>query len=161
MSSNALKEIERVKLKDREYMSLEGWSSRKHFQNQTIAGLWEFDKLVNYMYTIYDRKLDTIDRVSASTLTSQEFVDKYERMNIPVIITDSTKDWNVFTFMYTIQINRYWTFEEMYRRYGDVNFKIAEDDKGSKLRVPLKYFLEYMVYNQDDSPLYLFERYKI
>jgi hypothetical protein len=33
MSSNALKEIERVKLKDREYMSLEGWSSRKHFQN--------------------------------------------------------------------------------------------------------------------------------
>jgi histone arginine demethylase JMJD6 len=35
----------------------------------------------------------------------------------------------------------------MYRRYGDVNFKIAEDDKGSKLRVPLKYFLEYMVYN--------------
>jgi histone arginine demethylase JMJD6 len=39
-----------------------------------------------------------------------------------------------------------------------VNFKIAEDDKGKKLRVPLRYFMEYLVYNQDDSPLYLFER---
>lgn len=38
-----------------------------------------------------------------------------------------------------------------------MNFKIAEDDDGKKLRVPMKYFLEYMVHNQDDSPLYLFE----
>lgn len=34
---------------------------------------------------------------------------------------------------------------------------MGEDDKGYKLRVPFKYYLEYLVYNKDDSPLYLFE----
>ena len=58
-------------------------------------------------------------------------------------------------------MDRYWTFEELYRRYSEVNLKIAEDSNGSKLRIPMKYFLEYLVYNQDDSPLYLFERYII
>lgn len=38
-----------------------------------------------------------------------------------------------------------------------MNFKVAEDNKGKKLRIPLKYFLEYLIYNKDDSPLYLFE----
>lgn len=58
-------------------------------------------------------------------------------------------------------MDRYWTFEEMYKRYGNVNFKIGEDDKGKKLRITLKHYFEYMINNTDDSPLYLFERYSI
>ena len=38
-----------------------------------------------------------------------------------------------------------------------MKFKVGEDDDGYKLRVQLKYYLEYLVYNKDDSPLYLFE----
>lgn len=38
-----------------------------------------------------------------------------------------------------------------------MKFKIGEDDDGYKLRVPLKYYFEYLVYNKDDSPLYMFE----
>lgn len=38
-----------------------------------------------------------------------------------------------------------------------MELKIGEDDDGKKLRVKLKYFLEYLVKNKDDSPLYLFE----
>lgn len=34
---------------------------------------------------------------------------------------------------------------------------MGEDDDGNKLRVPFKYYLEYLIYNKDDSPLYLFE----
>ena len=34
---------------------------------------------------------------------------------------------------------------------------MGEDDDGYKLRTPLKYYLEYLVHNKDDSPLYLFE----
>ena len=34
---------------------------------------------------------------------------------------------------------------------------MGEDDDGYKLRVPFKYYLEYLVNNKDDSPLYLFE----
>lgn len=49
----------------------------------------------------------------------------------------------------------------MYQLYKDTEFKIGEDDKGKKLRIPFKYFLEYLVYNKDDSPLYLFERYNV
>ena len=46
----------------------------------------------------------------------------------------------------------------MYKRYGNVSFKIGEDDKGKKLKIPMKYYLEYLIHNTDDSPLYLFER---
>lgn len=35
--------------------------------------------------------------------------------------------------------------------------KVGEDDEGLTLRLDLKYFFEYLVYNRDDSPLYLFE----
>ena len=38
-----------------------------------------------------------------------------------------------------------------------MKFKIGEDNDGYKLRVPFKYYLEYLIYNKDDSPLYLFE----
>ena len=35
--------------------------------------------------------------------------------------------------------------------------KVGENDDGKTLRIEFKYFLEYLVYSQDDSPLYLFE----
>ena len=47
--------------------------------------------------------------------------------------------------------------QEVYQRYKDVEFKIGEDDEGHKIRVKLKYFFEYLIFQKDDSPLYLFE----
>ena len=34
---------------------------------------------------------------------------------------------------------------------------MGEDDDGHKLRLRLKYFYEYLIYQKDDNPLYLFE----
>jgi histone arginine demethylase JMJD6 len=34
---------------------------------------------------------------------------------------------------------------------------VGESDAGKKLKVTLKEYIEYMIYNRDDSPLYLFE----
>ena len=45
----------------------------------------------------------------------------------------------------------------MYKRYKEAKVKIGEDDDGYKIKVYFKYYLEYLVYNKDDSPLYLFE----
>ena len=36
-------------------------------------------------------------------------------------------------------------------------FKIGESDSGRKLKVTLAEYIEYVFYNRDDSPLYLFE----
>ena len=45
----------------------------------------------------------------------------------------------------------------MYERYKDTKFKVGEDDDGYKIRMKFKYFLEYLVYQKDDNPMYLFE----
>lgn len=36
-------------------------------------------------------------------------------------------------------------------------FKIGESDSGRKLKVTMKEYIEYCLFNRDDSPLYLFE----
>jgi len=36
-------------------------------------------------------------------------------------------------------------------------FKVGESDSGRKLKVTLKEYIEYALFNRDDSPLYLFE----
>lgn len=41
--------------------------------------------------------------------------------------------------------------------YSESKFKIGESDSGRKLKVTLREYVEYMLYNRDDSPLYLFE----
>src|SRR5207249_2766495 len=50
----------------------------------------------------------------------------------------------------------YWK-TDLNQRYKDEKFKVGEDDEGYPVRIKLKYFLEYLVNQQDDSPLYLFE----
>ena len=42
-------------------------------------------------------------------------------------------------------------------RFGDSLFKVGESDSGRKLKVTMKEYLEYTLFNRDDSPLYLFE----
>ena len=36
-------------------------------------------------------------------------------------------------------------------------FKCGETDEGRRLKVTLKEYIEYAIYNRDDSPLYMFE----
>ena len=46
---------------------------------------------------------DQIDRVDAANLTVQDFIEKYEKPNLPVIIRGLGKE--------CINIKKYWTFE--------------------------------------------------
>lgn len=42
-------------------------------------------------------------------------------------------------------------------RFGESLFKVGESDSGRKLKVTMKEYIEYTLFNRDDSPLYLFE----
>ena len=42
-------------------------------------------------------------------------------------------------------------------RFTESMFKCGETDSGRKLKVTLKEYIEYALYNRDDSPLYMFE----
>jgi histone arginine demethylase JMJD6 len=91
---------------------------------------------------------DEIERVHVNDITVEEFVEKFERPSRPVIIQGIADTWPAF---------KKWTFRKLLKKYADSKFKIGESDSGKKLKVTLKEYLEYTMYNRDDSPLYLFE----
>ena len=47
--------------------------------------------------------------------------------------------------------------KNLYEKYKDCKLRCGEDDEGYALRVRLGNIFEYIMYNRDDSPLYLFE----
>ena len=47
--------------------------------------------------------------------------------------------------------------QELIRRFGSSLFKCGESDSGRKLKATLREYIEYALYNRDDSPLYMFE----
>ena len=52
-----------------------------------------------------------------------------------------------------------WTVESLLNdpELSERNFKCGEDDDGYTIRIKLRYFIEYMIHNRDDSPLYIFD----
>lgn len=75
-------------------------------------------------------------------------MEKYETPSIPVIIDGVVDKWKA---------KDEWTFDKLYKNYGESKLRVGEDDDGYALRMKFKYFIEYMIFNKDDSPLYLFE----
>jgi len=73
---------------------------------------------------------------------------KYEYGSKPVIITGVADNWKA---------KDRWSFKVLLERFGSSMFKIGESDSGRKLKVTLAEYIEYVFYNRDDSPLYLFE----
>ena len=61
----------------------------------------------------------------------------------PFILTEPVREWPVY---------REWSTEAMLEKYGDVSFRAEAVDW------PLRTYVDYMSNNQDESPLYLFDR---
>ena len=61
----------------------------------------------------------------------------------PFILSDPVREWPIY---------QEWSTEAMLERYGDVIFR------AEAVNWPLKTYVEYMNDNQDESPLYLFDR---
>ena len=89
-----------------------------------------------------------IPRIQARTTSVSDFLENYERPYRPVIIQGVPEEegWNA---------SAKWQPSELYRNYADAKFKCGEDDDGYAVKIKMKYFLEYMRQQKDDSPLYV------
>lgn len=94
------------------------------------------------------KPVGTLAYESAATLSVEDFIAKYERPNLPVVISGLADEWRA---------SREWTFEKLYRRHRHGKFKVGEDDDGFPVKVKFKYFARYLAHQRDDSPLYIFD----
>ncbi|CAI2370959.1 unnamed protein product [Moneuplotes crassus] len=92
---------------------------------------------------------ENIPRVHCDDLSVEDFIENYQIPNKPVIIEGCADDWPAM---------KSWNFKQLYEDFGEVDFEIGEDEIGTPVTVKLKEYLQYMVFNHDDSPMYLFHR---
>ena len=90
-----------------------------------------------------------IPRVHTNDLSVEEFIEKYQIPNKPVIIEGLADEW---------QAMKKWNFAQLYEDYGDIQFEVGEDSVGTPVTVSMKEYIQYMIFNRDDSPFYLFQR---
>jgi hypothetical protein len=107
MSENAEREIKEAKLKDRSYLNLNEWGKLNYYK----------DNWCQKMFEIFSKAENQLDYINYEETTVEDFRNKYEKLNIPVIIKGNTKDWKAQSL---------WAFDVKY--LFKLNFRICTDD---------------------------------
>lgn len=94
------------------------------------------------------RAPESIERVQIDNITPEEFIERFDKPQKPVIIEGMLSGWPGM---------QKWSLEYFDMVYRRGLFKVGEDDKGRKIRMRMKHFIDYCRHQNDDSPLYLFE----
>lgn len=123
----------RPKLKD---WSRDGFATRRNV---------EFLSLRNV-----NRGARDIGRLDARISGIHDFRQRFEIPNFPCIIENipTSEGW---------QAQHNWNLKQLRKNFKDRLFKVGEDDDGYKVKAKLKYFIDYIKHNKDDSPLYVFD----
>lgn len=108
---------------------------------------WTAHKYANH-FEEYLKCNDNVERINESEVSPHEFIDKYEKIYKPVVITNVQTAWKA---------NTKWTMDRLAKKYRNQKFKCGEDNEGYSVKMKMKYYVEYMKTTQDDSPLYIFD----
>ncbi len=134
MDPRTIKKIGKLKQKVRTDIKLGHWNRFNY--HETVG-----DDLEKF-------KPDFIRRVHVDDISQKEFIESYEKPRRPCMLKGICEKWPAW---------KRWLPENFQSVYKDVKFKCGEDDEGYAVRIKLKYFMEYMRNQKDDSPVYLFE----
>lgn len=97
---------------------------------------------------VYDKQTVPIARVRYSDLTPESFHERFAARDCPVIVEGAASHWPAM---------QAWSLDRLERRFRHVTIRVGEDDKGKKMRMKFKYFVDYIRHQRDDNPLYMFE----
>lgn len=129
-----------IKREHRAELPLRGWHKLRLYKDDSFLDDWV--KEPDSVSTM------NVDRINASDISVEEFMEKYEKPAVPVIILGCADNWDAL---------KNWNFTDLLKKYKKCKLKVGEDDDGYPLKMKLKYFIEYLLFNKDDSPLYLFQ----
>lgn len=84
-----------------------------------------------------------------SKLTPKQFIDEYESLNKPLILTDAMDSWKA---------KKKWTVEGFSKHYGDKLLKSnATGSDGHCFKMTFNEYMKYCKDNHDEKPIYLFD----
>lgn len=98
---------------------------------------------------LYDSQTVPIPRVKWCDVTDQWFEENFARQNRPVILEDAAAHWPAMNF---------WTIDKLEKRFRHDAFIVGSSVRNDRVRMKFKHFVDYMLHQADDSPLYLFEQ---
>ncbi|CAH0405130.1 unnamed protein product [Chilo suppressalis] len=133
ISHKAKKRIKEVKRKARpELTNKQQWTALKYAEN--------FEEFLKCN--------DNVERVDSNKVSQEDFIEKYEKIFRPIVITNVQTHWKA---------NHKWTLDRLAKKYRNQKFKCGEDNEGYSVKMKMKYYVTYMRTTTDDSPLYIFD----